>query len=193
MEHLPWFRVYVSQTFSRKSLWLLFGVSRRPNQWKATWAPLIHGILPAYSTHFLWSISLYPSLRLALSLVVCRSLISKGPWEWGASNNSRQGFSVGLFGSQPIMPFSIWLTATGIAVPPSEAFIWLNLPIVKGGELKLGLSLTLFAWSCNSSKILLWICDNILTFGLWYKKKQKNSCEVIFFCNSSMSLWKFFV
>ena len=60
-------------------LWTQQESWRLDNQCKATWVFLIHGILPAYPTHFLWSISLYLRLSLAASLVVCWSLISKGP------------------------------------------------------------------------------------------------------------------
>lgn len=123
--------------FSRKSLWLFFVLARRPRVLLITGRP--HGffwftasfLLPRlFAPSFHISVSLLPSFVLCVGLWSLKVLEN----EW-ASNNSRPGSSVGPFGSQPIVPFSIWWTAPGMDLhAASRLHLIKPALIVKDGE-----------------------------------------------------------
>lgn len=119
LEMPAWLGVDVSQTFSRKSLWLFSVLTKRAS----VRSP--HG--------FLWSILPFPSLRFSL-LVVGWTLISKGPWEWAGQQQQQAGVLSGPVWSAahhallcgPDGQLQAWQCLHSCGV--HQAFIWLNFP-----------------------------------------------------------------
>lgn len=156
-KRLPWLTVDVSQTFSRKSLWLFFGLSRRPHGFFWFMASFLLTLLPFFGP------SLSISVSHLLSLLLCVGL-----WSLKVLENEEPATTAGwdslwaCLDPSPSCPFLSdgQLQAWHCLYSPAALglhLIKLSL-IVKGGELELGLSLTLFVSSRDGVKMQAFSC-----------------------------------
>lgn len=163
---LPWLRVDVSQTFSRKSLWLFFGLSRRLGVWVITGRP--HGFFWFMASFLLTLLTFFgPSLSISVSLLLSL-LLCVGLWSLKVLENEEPATTAGwdslwaCLDPSPSCPFLSdgQLQAWQCLYSPAALGLHLIKPslIVKGGELELGLSLTLFVSSRDGLKMQAFSC-----------------------------------